>query len=123
MGNGTLEQDITAIGQIRLCLHNNTHGDISTRCLKKDSILGRLWGEQLEVKPVFITYDLNHLGRHLRKSPSSRLWSYIEAVEMPDHTLCRNVNGIPKCSHGSDKMLPLFQQLISSLSEGITELS
>ena len=80
--------------------------------IEKDSILGRLWGEQLEVNS-FHHQCLNHLGRHL-KITATAPDGVIEAVEMPDHTFVVGIQWHPEMLlAGSDKMLPLFQQLIA----------
>ena len=111
---GTLWQDITAIGHpVMLHSQYSPREDIfHPVSIEKDSILGRLWGEQLEVNS-FHHQCLNHLGRHL-KITATAPDGVIEAVEMPDHTFVVGIQWHPEMLlAGSDKMLPLFQQLIA----------
>lgn len=115
---GTLWQDITAIGRPVM-----SHSQYSPRedifhpvNIERDSILGRLFGEKLEVNS-FHHQCLNRLGDQLKitaKAPDG----VIEAVEMSGHSFVAGVQWHPEmllC--GSDQMLPLFRQLIAHCPE------
>ena len=114
---GTLWQDITAIGHpVMLHSQYSPREDIfHPVSIEKDSILGRLWGEQLEVNS-FHHQCLNHLGRHL-KITATAPDGVIEAVEMPDHTFVVGIQWHPEMLlAGSDKCYPYFSN--SSLTVG-----
>ena len=81
--------------------------------LEQDSILGKLYGEKLEVNS-FHHQCLNKLGKEL-KITAIAPDGIIEAVEMPSHSFVLGVQWHPEMLlNTSNKMLPLFKEMINN---------
>lgn len=111
---GTLWQDISAVGQ-PVMLHSQ-HGPredvFHSITIEKDSTLGALFGEYLNVNS-FHHQSLHRIGQGL-KATAMAPDGIIEAIEMPDRRFAVGIQWHPEMLlNGSDNMLPIFRKFIA----------
>ncbi len=114
---GTLWQDISAVDHpVMLHSQNGPRAEVFHPVhLKPDSILGHLFGEQIEVNS-FHHQCLHRLGKQLTATATAPD-GIIEAVEMSDHRFVIGIQWHPEMLlTQSTSMLPLFQQFICQCS-------
>lgn len=113
---GTLWQDMSAVDH-PVMLHSQIgpRGDIFHPVkIERHSILGDLFGEQLEVNS-FHHQGVDRLGKDLKVTAVAPD-GMVEAIEMPGHRFVVGIQWHPEMLlTASAQMLPLFRQLLISI--------